>query len=185
MSYEDALFPSAHSALMFAFNFSASQYERPTMNRLAAPALGTGKGLGGLDGAAQAGMILAELGRLSSIHQQTLTARLAPRWFPCSCVSPCCSGKKINPEWKTAMEGLRDGLQGVQNASKDLQLTLLTKYFGNKMTIVEVADEYALHRDTVSKHYSKIAGAMRRDESRAWGEIEDLLQKVKIVASTT
>jgi hypothetical protein len=51
------LFRTPQAALVFAFNYSMQQQDRPLMDRLASPAARTGKGLSGVDGAGQAGMI--------------------------------------------------------------------------------------------------------------------------------
>ena len=74
-------FDSYIDALIFAFNASSENYDRPYMNRVAAPAVGSGRGLGGLDGAAQAGMIRAEVRDLGRMREAILLARFAPRWI--------------------------------------------------------------------------------------------------------
>jgi hypothetical protein len=56
----DIRFTSGRDALVFAFNVSYQAYDRPMMNRMAAPSLGKG-GLAGLEAPAQAGMIRAEV----------------------------------------------------------------------------------------------------------------------------
>ena len=78
----EPLFINAHSALVFAFNFSGQCYDRPMMNRMAAPSVGTGKGLVGLDGAAQAGMIRGEVKSLGKLAEAILIARFAPHSMP-------------------------------------------------------------------------------------------------------
>lgn len=61
----EPMFKSAHAALVFALNYSMQQYDRPLINRIAAGhTKESHKGLSGVDGAAQAGMIRAELARL-------------------------------------------------------------------------------------------------------------------------
>ena len=83
----DAPFDSAHQALMFAHTFSHAQghavaaaaerqiaafarerYERPSAQ---------GRGLSGLDGAAQAGMIHAQIARMHPLHQVVIAARFS------------------------------------------------------------------------------------------------------------
>lgn len=54
---QENLFRTPQEALIFAFNYSVQQQGRPLADRLASPAARTGKGLSGVDGAAQAGMI--------------------------------------------------------------------------------------------------------------------------------
>lgn len=95
------LFESAHGALVFAFNFSGQCYDRPMMNRLASPAVGSGKGLVGLDGAAQAGMIRAEVQTLGKLAEAIIIARIAPRTVPCHCRSARCARKTSRDRRRT------------------------------------------------------------------------------------
>lgn len=59
------LFRTPQAALVFAFNYSMQQQGRPLADRMASPAARTGKGLSGVDGAGQAGMIRRLLGGYS------------------------------------------------------------------------------------------------------------------------
>ncbi len=68
------------------------------MSRIILPS-GPGRGLGGGDGAAQAGMIRSEVEQLDRIAQAFLVARFAPASIPCDCGRPCCSGRQSNEEW--------------------------------------------------------------------------------------
>ena len=101
---EEALFQSAHNALLFAFNFSGQQYERPMMNRMADdPVAYVSKGLSGMDGAAQAGMIMSRIMLLSPLSQYIVFAHYAPKALACDCPRPCCAGKKPNELWEAVI----------------------------------------------------------------------------------
>lgn len=89
----DIRFSSGHDALIFAFNVSDQAYDRPMMNRLAAPSIGKG-GLAGLEAPAQAGMIRAEVQAMGKLAEAILIARIAPRSMPCHCRSACCAGHR-------------------------------------------------------------------------------------------
>lgn len=88
-----ALFNNTHEALTFAFNFSSQQYALSPMAKLALQGagrgaganIGNGKGLVALDGAAQAGMIMAQVERLSSLHRSCIVARYAIKSRECAC----------------------------------------------------------------------------------------------------
>ncbi|MCM1223724.1 MAG: hypothetical protein NC548_55665 [Lachnospiraceae bacterium] len=95
----EPLFNSADSALKFAFNFSGQHYAKTML----IPIASNGICLGGLDGAAQAGIILAEVKKLGKITEALLTARYAPAWLPCDCGHSCCSGKVKNRKWVDAI----------------------------------------------------------------------------------
>lgn len=160
------LFPSAHAALTFALNYSMQQYNRPLMNRVASGELTAGmapdggKGLSGLDGAGQAGMIRAELARLKPIEQAVLVAHAAPSQIPCACGIACCSGWKTNPEWQDAMSVLTTAaasgaLSGCVSNGR-LRSALIQRLFGAKVTLAELAERYDVDDKTASAHQAKL-----------------------------
>jgi hypothetical protein len=60
----EGIFASAEEAITFACNYSSQQYALSPMAKiLQRGAYGSGRGLVGLDGAGQAGMVFAELER--------------------------------------------------------------------------------------------------------------------------
>ncbi len=194
------LFVSSHSALVFAFNFSSQQYDRPMMNRLAAPAIGTGKGLAGLDGAAQAGFIRAEVRDLGRLAEAILMARLAPRSNPCSCRAPCCRGNKDNKEWTNAISFLADYVRHTAlagcTAHGMMRREYVIRYFTPKekrVSLDALAEKHSVDRHAASAHCGKVAAlfggtAARRDKPAAIGletvamnAIEDRLRLIGMV----
>lgn len=160
----EPLFDNAHGALVFAFNFSGQTFDRPLMNRLCSPAVGTGKGLVGLDGAAQAGMIRSEVQRLGKLAEAILIARIAPHTTPCSCRSICCSGHKPNKEWTDAICYLADHVRTTAlagcTANGLMRREYVVRYFTKKeqrVTLELLAEKYDIDRNTVSAHASKVA----------------------------
>jgi hypothetical protein len=106
-SKAEPLFKSARAALVFALHYSMQQYVRPLLNRIAAgPSNGETIGLSGFDGVAQAGMIRAELARLTPLHRAVLIAAIAPQRNQCECRAACCGGWVLNPEWANALGDL-------------------------------------------------------------------------------
>jgi hypothetical protein len=181
---EEALFQSAHSALLFAYTFSGDRYERPIINKLAAPSRNSGKGLGGVDGAAQAGMIRRETETLPGLQGKILIARIAPQSIPCDCNAACCSGKQPNQEWALAVQELTRGCMTVLSGCMShhrLRLAIVQKYFGLRVSLSEIAEHCGVNRDTASHHNNKIVKHLRAEESKAWGEIEDKLRKLGVV----
>lgn len=157
----EPLFKSAHAALVFALNYSMQQYDRPLMNRKAAgPAAGPGKGLSGVDGAGQAGMVRVELAQLPPIQQAVLVASIAPQQLPCDCKVSCCSGWKINQEWANAMSDLTTAaaagaLSGCMSNGR-LRSMLIQRLFGAKVTLSKLAEEHRVDERTVSAHHAKL-----------------------------
>lgn len=200
MQGENMLFQNAHGALTFAFNFSGQAYDRPMMNRLASPAIGSGKGLVGLDGAAQAGMIRAEVKAMGKLAEAILIARVAPRMTPCSCRSSCCSGHKPNKEWTDAVAYLADYVRTAVYAgcvvNGLMRREYLVRYFTKKderVSLEALAEKYDIARNTVSAHNAKVATwlggvparkdkpAMLGMEQAAFDAIEDRLRSIGMV----
>ena len=194
------LFDSAHGALVFAFNFSGQCYDRPMMNRLESPAVGSGKGLVGLDGAAQAGMIRSEVQALGKLSEAIIIARIAPRTVPCHCRSACCSGHRPNKEWTNAISFLADYVRTTALAGCTsngiLRREYVVRYFTRKddrVSLEALAEKHDIARNTVSAHAAKVAlllgGAQpKKDkpgvpglESAAMDAIEDRLRDIGMV----
>lgn len=196
----EPLFESAHGALVFAFNFSGQSYDRPMMNRLASPAFGTGKGLVGLDGAAQAGMIRAEVQTLGKLAEAILIARIAPRHMPCHCRQSCCSWKKPNKEWTDAIAYLADYVRTTALAgcvsNGMMRREYVVRHFTRKeerISLDELAERHDVNRQTAGAHASKVAllfggHQAKKDkpavpglEGAAMNAIEDRLRDVGMV----
>lgn len=196
----EPLFESAHGALVFAFNFSGQCYDRPMMNRLASPTFGTGKGLVGLDGAAQAGFIRAEVQALGKLAEAILIARLAPRSMPCHCRQSCCSGKKPNKEWTDAIAFIADYVRNTAlagcTANGMMRREYVVRHFSRKeerIGLDDLAEKHDINRHTVSAHAAKVALLLggqqaKKDkpaapglESAAMNAIEDQLRDIGMV----
>ena len=195
----DIRFSSGHDALVFAFNVSDQAYDRPMMNRLAAPSIGKG-GLAGLEAPAQAGMIRAEVQTLGKLAEAIIIARIAPRSVPCHCRSACCAGHKPNKEWTDAISILADYVRTTALAGCTsngiLRREYVVRYFTRKddrISLEALADKHDIHRDTASAHAAKVAlllgGAQPKKgrpgvpglESAAMDAIEDRLRGIGMV----
>lgn len=195
----DIRFSSGHDALVFAFNVSDQAYDRPMMNRLAAPSIGKG-GLAGLEAPAQAGMIRAEVKAMGKLAEAILIARVAPRMTPCSCRSSCCSGHKPNKEWTDAVAVLADHVLTAVFAgcvvNGLMRREYLVRYFTKKderVSLEALAEKYDIARNTVSAHNAKVATwlggvparkdkpAMLGMEQAAFDAIEDRLRSIGMV----
>jgi len=127
MNGDEAVFDSMGSALRFAFGFNLQQYgESPLAKMQQRGRLGSGKGLIGMDGAWQAGMVLAQIDRLGPTDRADIIARFAPRFEPC----PCCGGERPIAIWREAIEHLAACCipSGVSNFR--CRRDLVAKYFG-------------------------------------------------------
>lgn len=181
----EPVFQSAHGALMFAMNFSHGSLKKSFL----AMATGTarpGRGLAGLDGAAQAGMILAELLPLSEVFRTMLIARFAPRRSECACRSTCCSGYRENQDWSEAVAylaqyALTQGLTGTISHLR-LRQTLVRRFFGVKEgSLIAVAQACGIHRNTAGEYNKAVFEHFRTKEALAMESIDDRLKAAGIV----
>lgn len=199
---ETPLFASAHSALVFAFNFSGQSYDRPMMNRMADGPKRSGKGLVGLDGAGQAGFIRAEVSALGKLAEAVIVARIAPRSIECPCGSSCCSGHKPNVEWSNAIAYLSDHMRRTAlfgcTSNGLLRREYVARYFCRKESrdrLEKLAERYGVDRHTISAHAAKVAAMLggspaKKDapavlgiEDAAMGAIDDRLHAIGMVGA--
>lgn len=194
----EAIFRTVRGAMMFALNFKHGTLKQPSLVAMMGGAR-TGRGLGGLDGAAQAGMILAELGRVRHRRQAMLTARCAPPSLPCTCRSSCCREWRLNPEWDQAItlltaHVLEEGLAGTVSHYR-LRRAMVVRYFlgkegkaprngvpsALKQSLADVAQACGVHRNTASSYNKAIVEHLRKEEQLATFEIEGLLKDAFII----
>lgn len=195
----EPLFKSAYSALIFAFNFSHQAYDPPLMNKLGwGPLNRISSGLSGTTGAAQSGLILSRLTRLTIPQQNIVVAKFAPRTWPCSCRAPCCSGHKPNGEWEQAISDLgtlagRECLAGCIS-NRALREGLVRRIFnGSTLTLDQLAAKTGVSERTVKSHSAAISqwilGAKRPKDATEFGLLkitlaraESLLEEAGIVS---
>lgn len=160
------LFRNSHSALLFAYRFCSEQYDRPLMNKLADKAAPTGKGLAGVDGSGQAGMIKREIKDLGEFYEAIVIASFALPSTPCACKASCCSGEKPNQEWAEAIHIVTteamSQLSGKLSHYK-LRKGIVERQFGVKRTLLDLAEHCGVDRDTASHHNAIITSWLKGD----------------------
>ena len=158
------LFRSAQDALLFAFRHAGQAYDRPMMLRMADTSRGAGAWLAGLDGAAQAGMIRAEVASLGRLYEAVIVARFADRSIPCQCKAACCSGERLNGEWINAVAYLADyvstsALAGCVSTGL-LRREYVARYFSSKdmrESIRVIAGRNGVEKRTAEVQAGKVA----------------------------
>lgn len=169
----EALFENTHNALVFAFHFSAEQYAETLLSRLIRRGCGSGKGLVGLDGAGQAGMVLAEIGRLGDLEQAVIAARFAPKFEEC----PCCGGEKPTKVWRDAIEKLTAWAVPAGVSNMRARRELVSKFFGVRgIEFKALAERYGMNRKTVAEQYQNVAKRLKDLDSRAQCALDDALK---------
>lgn len=194
----EALFRNAHEALIFAYNYADQQFAKSLMARLYARHA-KGKGLSGIDGAGEAGMIMKSVRKLSKIEQDVLCARYTK-------VKSCCKGcgsKTNTPTVKAALSRLEnyvkqanycDGMEiaedkrellnkKVNKVLNSINLMLIRavirSYFGIEQlgTLKDLAEKYKVHEDTVCRYGVYIKNILKRLEHKANYNIRAELEK--------
>ena len=172
------LFRSAHQALMFAFTFSGTQhgtaaaaerqiaeFARDRYERLP----GSGRGLRGLDGAAQAGMIRRRVEEMPPLHACALVARfavlnVADRQAACSALALRARAHVTAPQDPRALA------------------LLLRRHFGLQVNLGRLADEYDVTERTAQRWALEVRRWARPIEEQAMHRIEVQLEEAGIVA---
>jgi hypothetical protein len=183
---EQSLFRSVESALAFAFSERYVYLPQSPASRMASTPSRSGNGLGGIDGYAQAGMILANVSALGELQAAILTARFSPPLGECHCGAPCCKGFRHNLRWLAAVATVSEFV-GLEVPAilpyKRLREGIIRKHFGDKVRLGEVADNCGVHRNTASNHASRVLAALKEEEKRARFEIRAVLEGSGVVGT--
>lgn len=107
---EQPVFNSYQEALLFAYNYADQQFAKSLMTRMLART-GSTRGLVGLDGAGEAGMIMASVRKLSQIEQDALCIRYTKVKSFCK----CCGHEVNTKQVKAALSRLEAYIQGHRN----------------------------------------------------------------------
>jgi len=186
----EPLFTSAHTAVRYAFNFRSTDFGK---NALAAwikdesRKSGSGKGLRGNDGAAQAGMVLAEVDRLGEgVRGQAMRAVITCRYGDRGAHCPSCGGSVLAQHWRDARDELTEfvliGFNGI--SPRQMRRALVERFFGVQVKMGELAQRHDVDADTVTNHYKQIRALLEQLEESAMMELESALQAARIVSTT-
>jgi len=178
-----APFENLHGALWFACNYTHGTLPSTPLARMSG-GNPEGRGLGGLNGAGQAGMILAEVDQLDPLRRNVIRARFTRRGVPCACKASCCSGERKNPEWVQAIERLtEDSLQALSGCAAHYKLrrAMVEKYFGARVILGDAALACGVNRDTASNHNGRVTGLLREAEKLGMYEIEGRLKRAGVI----
>lgn len=162
-SESEYLFQSLHAALTFAYRYSGQQYSPSIMAQIMKGPGGSGKGLSGLDGAAQAGLIRGMLINLDLNEKNIIAAKFSSNEEECiraklSLVLPVMASLTTGKHSRRAID------------------TLIQKWFGCKVNIRDTADKFNLHRNTVGPMWREVReclnGIWERAETNAYLKLQ-------------
>lgn len=195
---DEPLFASAREAVRFA-SARVGSAQRAASSRMLDASLG-GRVLAGLDGVAQAGMILNALEALGPLAVACMVASSAPRTLPCYCRRPCCSGQRIHAPWRESVHRIAQEAEhalpkGSRHGTYVARSAIVVKIYSGGRSLREIGEALELDADTVSLYHRAIhcwlmgrkAGkwgpAVVGVEPRAWEDAETVLRNVGIVGS--
>ena len=179
---DEPLFNSTHEALVFAFNYVGQQSPRTPMMSMfkSNPGqdenlpprnhnIGKGKGLIGLDGAAQAGFILAEVCRLPDDQHNVIVARYYRATHECM----CCGSDVPREEWKAAIDALSHCVE-LEGVHRRVRLMMVEKaVFGSGISAVQLANQYSLSERTLQRQYSLIRTKFQKIRNSAMSSLDN------------
>lgn len=177
---EEPLFKSTHDALVFAFNYAGQQSPKTPMTSLMrAGQIGTGKGLSGLDGAAQAGFILAEVCRLPDDQHNVIVARYGHIMHECT----HCEQDAPSEEWRSAIDALSHcvELEGVHRKARRVMVERAV--CGVKLDIDKLCKRYSLGRTTTYSQLSAIKTKLRKIERIALSNLDNVFFEKKALVA--
>lgn len=167
---EDPLFDSTWAALAFAFRYSTQQYQPTPMARLMRGSIGSGKGLHGLDGAAQAGIIRAQVQELREFERCAVIARFA-----------LADLEKIEAMMILVPPAAAALGTGVHN--RRMVDNLVQRYFGQRCNLKDLASTHDVHPDTMTQRWACIKRLLTELERRGIDQVEIRLQAAGLVPS--
>lgn len=177
---DEPLFKSTHDALVFAFNYAGQQSPKTPMTSLMRSAqIGTGKGLSGLDGAAQAGFILAEVCRLPDDQHNVIVARYGRVLHECQ----CCGQDAPSEEWRSAIDALSHCVE-LEGVHRKVRLMMVERAIcGGKLDIDLLCKRYSLGRTTTYSQLSAIKTKLGKIERIALSNLDNIFfEKKELVA---
>ena len=176
----DALFKSSHAALIFAFNYAGQQSPKTpltTLLRISGNLRRNGKGLGGLDGAAQAGMILRALNSLAAVQRQVLIVRYGD--FRHTCL--CCGQPAPSADWREAVDSLShcNELEGIPRIVRHaaIERAICRRQWDSK----RLSQEYGLSDRTLRDQVKRLKERLSRIENAGLTELDGWLRDGGVV----
>lgn len=176
-----SLFTSTHSALAFAFNYSERRGVPNLLQRLGDQHRDEGRGLSGLDGAGQAGMIRREVQQLTVLERSVVIAKFAR---PKLCLH--CNSLVDSSERTEALEALAHySLTALKGEIPNLALRrgLVRKHFGDRIGMAELAKKCGVHQNTATNHRRKIEKLLGQLEHQAMSKLDEALADILAVDS--
>lgn len=171
---EQPIFSSTHAALSFAFGYSERAGRPNMLGVLSSKELPrSGRGLGGIDGAAQSGMIRREIEDLKPLQRAVVICKFS---HPSRC--PHCHSFMDSNERKEAIEALaQHTLEVLKGERPNLALRrgIVRAQFGERVKFADLARTCGVSQNTVTNHSKKVREALSQLEKAAFARLDEAL----------
>lgn len=188
---EEPLFISTHDALKFAFQYASLQSPRTPLMSMSSSGIDredapprrinnnqTEKPKG-LDAAAQAGMILAEVCRLPDEQHNVIVARYDKKQIVCN----GCHRPYRSDEWYAAIEYLTQGVE-LEGVHRRVRFMMVEKAVcGGKMDMETLCKRYSLSKSTTYRQLSEIKVKFRKIERIALINLDNSFSQKKLLVA--
>lgn len=177
---EEPLFKSTHDALIFAFQYSHQQSPKTPMTSLMRSAqIGSEKGLSGVDGAAQSGMILAEVCRLQDDQHNVIVARYGHVLHECR----HCEQDAPSDEWRSAIAELSASID-VEWTHRRVRRDIVEMAIGkSSMNKEQFCKKYSISKSTGYRHINEVKTKFRKIERIAMINLDNAFSNNKLLVA--
>jgi len=173
------LFGSAHQALLFAYTYSPHQYGNAAAAERSIAMFGrsryevlhrsSGRGLFGLDGAAQAGMIKAQVQTMPRLMQKVIEARFA-------ILSPRVQRLAMIELALRAREQLPD-----RNVKLAVRMT--QRHYCGEIKLMQLAVEHELSERSIKRRWAVVRTMLQQFDLQAMSRVEILLERMGVAVA--
>lgn len=168
LAEEVALFDSLHQALTFAYRYSGQQYSPSLMARLMQGGGKSGKGLSGLDGAAQAGLIRGIIGKLDVHEQNMISAKFS-----------FSEKERIQAMMELVQPAIASMGSGCH--SRRVAEAMVQRYFGHALHLADYAAHNGVSAPTMTRRWQEVRNSMKQLWERAEEDAHRELQNAGII----
>lgn len=171
------LFRSGHEACRFAYAYSGQQYPMTIMAKMMkGSAMGSGRGLVGLEGAAIAGTVKRHVEALRHPSPNIIASR-----YEMTQAKAMAHASKLAEYVIPAL--------GTGAHNRRMITLLICRYFripdqhGKPLMLSNIASAFDVSQDTITRRWSAVRNRLREAESRADSEIDGALVSAGVVVS--
>lgn len=176
---DEPIFNTVHGALSFAYTYQGNP-DTSSVNRMGQePSRIPGKGLIGIDGAAQAGFIQGRVRKAGVLAEAFIIGEFMPRCLPCDCVQECCSGYKPNKAREGAITYLSNVLHehvlAGHRTNKPIRVVCVESFFDKAIHVTQTAENIGISRNLLTLLMAKSREYLSEEKTRCRILVDDLL----------